>query len=347
MAQRRKSNSDRQQADGIDRIMQALLAVHAASTPGVLADAAADAVEIAVGAVAAFVMFEDEEGRLLALQPASEGRRHEHQRAHDAIAGVLRGTIDPATLPALADALDGGAAVQAPVAEMFAPALDDATAAPALVHGAAVVAAVPLVAAGERAGALIVLLPAACDSRRLGLVAGHIATAVASLRRSPVVAEAALPADIARSVFDARKLETELQRELARAERYRRDTSIVVIEATNLRLLREQFGERFPDQLVDRVGEALARDAREIDLIGVYKETGFAMVLTEATRDGARGAADRLLDVARSAGRHESVPGLELHLVAGHATAPADGVTTEALFTVIERRMYGLASEAA
>jgi diguanylate cyclase (GGDEF)-like protein len=150
-------------------------------------------------------------------------------------------------------------------------------------------------------------------------------------------------------VFDARKLETELQRELARAQRYKRPVAITVIEATNLRLLRERFGRFLTDRLLQRLGEALAQHARDIDVLGAYKQSGFTMILTEASVDGASKAAQRLLKVAQEArlDGEERVPGLELHLVVGHASSPKDGTTTDALFAAAEKRMYGGSKTAA
>ena len=72
------------------------------------------------------------------------------------------------------------------------------------------------------------------------------------------------------------------------------------------------------------------------------------MILTEASSEGAENAARRLLSNAReTAVGDANVPGLELHLVAGWATAPADGNTTEAVFAAAERRMYEPESQVA
>jgi diguanylate cyclase (GGDEF)-like protein len=123
--------------------------------------------------------------------------------------------------------------------------------------------------------------------------------------------------------------------------------SLVVIEATNLALLRDQFGRFLTDQLLQRLGGALAQHARDVDVIGAYKESGYVMILTEATRDGASAAAARLLQAAESVRLDEQVPGLELHLASGWAACPTDGVTSDALFSAAELRMYGAESQVA
>jgi diguanylate cyclase (GGDEF)-like protein len=151
----------------------------------------------------------------------------------------------------------------------------------------------------------------------VALMAAHVSCAIVNLRQADAAREAGV-IDIVRSVFDARKIGSDLQRELSRAERYKRDVSIAVVEATNLSLLEERFGKFLTDRLLQRLGESLAQNARDIDVIGAFKESGYTMILTEASSEGAENAARRLLSIAReSAVGDPNVPGLELHLVAG------------------------------
>src|SRR5205085_1619449 len=101
-----------------------------------------------------------------------------------------------------------------------------------------------------------------------------------------------------------RKLETDLQRELGRAARYQRQVSIVVLEATNLGLLREQFGAFLTDRLLQRLGESLAQGARDVDTLGAYKASGYTMILAEAHTEGAGVAARRMLAKAQPRDEH-------------------------------------------
>src|SRR5438105_5000823 len=95
--------------------------------------------------------------------------------------------------------------------------------------------------AAERLGALLLMLPTDSDMELVRLLADHVACAAVNLRNTEAARSQGVT-DVVRSVYDERKLETDLQRELGRAARYKRQVSIAVIEATNLGLLREQFG---------------------------------------------------------------------------------------------------------
>ena len=339
-----KNRSINDTAAGLDptaTMMAALLPLHTAVTPEWLVDAAATACERALNAAFSFVLFQ--EGDLLEYRgPASDVRRRSIQRATDALGEPFRRKLKASVLPSLAAALETGQPTQEPLADFFSPLLGKEPARTAQIRlGVEFAAATPLDCAGQRVGALVVLSHRPVAEQHLKLLGEHIAAAAVNLRQSSAVREQAVMVDVARSVFDARKLETELQRELTRSTRYKREVSIVVIEATNLRLLTERFGEFLVQRFVQRLGEALAQHSRDIDVIGAYKDSGYVMVLSEAGAEGAGLAAQRLLAHAQEVELDgDRVPGLELHLAAGHASSPADGTTTDALYAAAERRMY-------
>jgi len=334
--------------DPVAAMMASLLPIHAALTLDWLVDAASTAAEQAVAAPFAFVFFEEQDGRLACKAPASDLRRRSLQRVADALAyDITRRKVDPQDSPHLTRALDESTLVETSASGFFGAFVDtdraEAAAASLALSDAAIV---PLESAGERLGALALLFHVKPNVAHVRLLADHIAYAAVNLRNALNAREMGV-IDVARSVFDARKLESELQRELARAERYRREVSIAVIEATNLALLRDQFGRFLTDRLLQRLGESLAQHARDIDVIGAYRESGYTMVLTEASRDGAESATRRLLAAAEQVRLDKDVPGLELHLAAGWASFPADGHTTDALFAAAQRRMYGDATRVA
>lgn len=332
--------------DSVTTVMESLLPIHSALTHEWLVDAACTAAERALNAPFTFVFFEDQEGRLERRLPASDIRRRSVQRATDVLGlDAFQRKVDPRDLASFAQALDGGQPVSAPLPDLLSPLVTDEAFMEAKIKLSTEYACVtPLETAGERLGALLVLLTDEGDPARVRLLAEHVACAAVNLRQAQA-ARAQGNVDVMRSVFDARKLERELQRELARAERYKREVSIAVIEATNVRLLREKFGRFLADRLVQRLGEALAQSSRYIDVIGTYKDSGYTMILTEASAGAADAAAKRLLIEAQEVGLEgDAVPGLELHLVVGHATSPQDGTTTDALFIAASARMYDRAA---
>jgi diguanylate cyclase (GGDEF)-like protein len=330
-------------------MLSALLPIHSAITLDWLVDATSTAAEAALGAPYAFVYFEDHDGRLNRKAPASDLRRRSLQRAIDAVGhDALRARLDPSDAPAIAAALDARTPTTVSAAELFRGLTNETAAAEAQAQlGVASLAVVPLESAGERVGALLLMFVEEPEPAHVRLFADHVACAAVNLRQSQAARERGVT-DVVRSVFDARKLESDLQKELSRAVRHKHEVSIAIVEATNLRLLREKYGRFLTDQLLQRLGAALAENARDIDVIGAWKESGYTMILTEATADGASIAANRLLTIALETKLDaEDVPGLELHLACGWATCPIDGATTDALFAAAEQRMYDATEQVA
>ncbi|MDP9237826.1 MAG: diguanylate cyclase [Chloroflexota bacterium] len=348
MARNRQSSEAQVKPDPA-RVMSALLPVHSANTLDWLVDATSTAAEGALNAAYALVYIQDQQGRLERKSPASDLRRRSLQRAIDAFGkDVLDRRIDPTDAPHIAEALDAPSPALTSAAVLLRGlGAEDAAIAAQRALGVSSLALVPLKWAGERFGALLLMFAGQPDTAGLQLFADHVACATVNLRQMQS-ARASGATDVSRAVFDARKLESELQKELARAARHKHGVSLVVIEATNLRLLRERFGDILTDQLLERLGTALAENARDIDVIGAYKESGYTMILTQAPPDGARIAVERLLAIAEDMKvTSDGAPGLELHLACGWATSPDDGATAHAMFGAAERRMYYAAEEVA
>jgi len=342
MAPRRSPRTPARQPDAAAGVIAALLPLHTASTLDWLVDATCTAAEGTLNASYAFVYLDDGNGGLERKSPASDLRRRAVQRAVDAFSKIAPpARIDPQSAPALAAALSQPVPAPASAADLFRGLIgEDVAAAAQKALGVQSLAAVPLMSSGERVGALLLMLAEQPGPERLRAFADHVAIAAVNLRRAHAASEQG-PVDVVRSVFDARKLEAELQKELARAIRYKREVSIAIIEATNLRLLRDKYGRFLTDRLLENLGSALAQGARDIDVIGAYKESGYTMILTEASHAGAATAARRMLTAAQGASLDaDDVPGLDLHLVVGWASCPGDGVTSDTLFAAAERRMY-------
>lgn len=326
--------------DPVATMMAMLLPVHAALGPHWLVDAIATAAERTMNASHAFLYLEQPDGSLRRGAAASDVRRRNEQRALDAFGPALPQSLEPTGLPGIIAALDSEAPTIADAATLLEGlatprTLETAQASLAVDE----LAFVPLLSAGERLGALVLLLVGHAETEHLRLFGDHVACALVNLRQANS-GTPATAAEVVRTVFDARKTEVELQRELLRAERYSREASICVIEASNLGILRDRFGTSLVEALLERVGKTLALHSRDIDAIGAYKESGYTMILSEASPEGAKLATRRLLRIAQDAAVEASVPGLELHLAAAWASCPQDGRTTDALFAAAQHRMY-------
>ena len=172
--------------DAVADVLDALLPVHTAVTFEALADAAATAAERLLHAAYAFLYCESDDGRLERRVPASDVRRRSQHRAIGAFgAHVIGAAIDPSEAPAIAGALDADSPVATSAGQLF-QGLTSAERADAAQQelGTASAAIVPLVSAGERLGALILLLAREPQVEPMRLFAAHVARAAAGLRQA-------------------------------------------------------------------------------------------------------------------------------------------------------------------
>ncbi len=118
------------------------------------------------------------------------------------------------------------------------------------------------------------------------------------------------------------------QREVARAVRYGRPLSIVMVELEGLRVINERFGHAAGDKMLKEVAIVLRAALRTHDLVGRYGGTVFALLLPETDREGA----DVVVGRCRTRVQALSVPEdvakeTRLRASIGVATFPTSGVS--------------------
>jgi diguanylate cyclase (GGDEF)-like protein len=82
--------------------------------------------------------------------------------------------------------------------------------------------------------------------------------------------------------------------EMARAARYRRDVSLLLIDLDHFKAINDTHGQAAGDAVLRAVGEALSDKLRQTDLWGRVGGEEFAVMLVETGAAGAAVVADRL-----------------------------------------------------
>jgi diguanylate cyclase (GGDEF)-like protein/PAS domain S-box-containing protein len=101
-------------------------------------------------------------------------------------------------------------------------------------------------------------------------------------------------------LFNRRRFEEELERELALAERYGASAAVLAIDIDNFKYINDSLGHSTGDQLIARVGEALVARLRKTDVIARLGGDEFAVILPHADEDEASGVAESLLQAVGS-----------------------------------------------
>lgn len=133
-----------------------------------------------------------------------------------------------------------------------------------------------------------------------------------------------------------------LRAERARAERYQRLLSLLVIDIDHFKHYNDHNGHLAGNEVLKRLGRILEDEAREVDFVARYGGEEFVVLVPEANRRSAFALAERIRDrVAETLFPHrETQPHGWLTISAGVATYPIDSSDEEELFRVADQSLY-------
>jgi diguanylate cyclase (GGDEF)-like protein len=132
-----------------------------------------------------------------------------------------------------------------------------------------------------------------------------------------------------------------LEEELARADRYRRPLSVIIIDLDHFKRLNDAHGHAAGDAVLRHVGQRLAQSVRSVDVAGRYGGEEFLVVLPETGPDAAASLAEKLRRVV--GGSEVRLPDGELVTVtlsAGVAGGQGEVLKLDALVRDADAALY-------
>lgn len=106
--------------------------------------------------------------------------------------------------------------------------------------------------------------------------------------------------DALTGLFNRRRFNEELTRELGRTRRYGTGGAVLVIDVDHFKHVNDSLGHEAGDQLITRVGELLRQRLRATDTLARFGGDEFAVILPAVDRAQAQRVADGLLDAIRA-----------------------------------------------
>jgi diguanylate cyclase (GGDEF)-like protein/PAS domain S-box-containing protein len=108
--------------------------------------------------------------------------------------------------------------------------------------------------------------------------------------------------DVLTGLFNRRRLQEELGRELARARRYGGLGAVLALDFDGFQLVNDLVGHAAGDELVASLAAAIQRALRDSDIVARTGGDEFVVILPEATEESALVVAEKLLSVVRDEG---------------------------------------------
>jgi diguanylate cyclase (GGDEF)-like protein/putative nucleotidyltransferase with HDIG domain len=142
-------------------------------------------------------------------------------------------------------------------------------------------------------------------------------------------------------LHNSRALLDHVEMEMSKADRYRTERAILVIDVDRFKLINDRFGHQSGDRALQFIARAIRGSVRVYDFCARQGGDEFVVVLHECDKDQVRDRAVELQD-AVSGIPFEPAPGVAvtLQISVGHAMYPSEGRSFEALLRRADERMY-------
>ncbi len=131
-----------------------------------------------------------------------------------------------------------------------------------------------------------------------------------------------------------------IDKEIERAQRYKRPLSVLMIDIDHFKRVNDEFGHQRGDEVLHELGKVLMASIRGCDLAGRYGGEEFLIILPELAQKAAALLAERIL---RNVSAHQIKLGkktISITVSIGVASLSGENETAEALITFADEAMY-------
>jgi diguanylate cyclase (GGDEF)-like protein len=176
------------------------------------------------------------------------------------------------------------------------------------------------------------------DLQLMEAIAGHATVALSNARRFE---ETLLRAqtDSLTGLANHGHFFTTLEAEVARADRYGRELSLVMLDADHFKLFNDRHGHVAGDEALVGIARVLRQRSRIHDTAARYGGEEFAVVLPETAREGTIRFAEKIRQSVEAAAFSQAEPGA-LSVSIGVASFPLEAVNAATLVERADRRLY-------
>ncbi len=203
--------------------------------------------------------------------------------------------------------------------------------------------AVPMIVGARIIGVLELMSgePVAVDESSLDVLhslAGQAATAVEAARFHQSADELS-HTDALTHLPNRRRLELDLDLEVARSQRYNRPIACIMLDVDNFKKVNDAHGHQAGDEILSEFGSAFARSLRDSDTAYRYGGEEFCVLLRETDAHAAAIVAERLR--VEIANRFAGIQGSAMVTASlGVAAIPSDAIDAKTLIAAADGALY-------
>jgi diguanylate cyclase (GGDEF)-like protein len=146
--------------------------------------------------------------------------------------------------------------------------------------------------------------------------------------------------DALTGLYNRRYFDALCRREVARAQRYHRPLSLLMLDLDRFKPINDTFGHAAGDHLLVHLAEVLERNLRESDVAARIGGDEFIVLSSETDGRDARKLAEKIRAILTDAHVDYGEHRLDVGVSVGVASLPEDGVTPETLMEVADKAMY-------
>ncbi|NOY79087.1 MAG: sensor domain-containing diguanylate cyclase [Calditrichaeota bacterium] len=143
-------------------------------------------------------------------------------------------------------------------------------------------------------------------------------------------------------IFNRRYFNKTFQREIKRAERYKRNLSVLMIDIDDFKVINDTFGHLKGDDVLQAIAAILKNNIRRTDILFRYGGEEFVILLPETPLNSAIRVGEKLRKAVQGHFNltDYQISGQTITISIGISNFPMDGYSTEKLLAIADRHLY-------
>lgn len=141
-------------------------------------------------------------------------------------------------------------------------------------------------------------------------------------------------------IYNRRRFMEILENEAARAQRYKRQLCLLMVDADHFKSINDNWGHDAGDEALRLLARTMKNNLREVDIVGRLGGEEFAVILPETVKEKAADVAERIRAAVESEVLMTSCGPIKITVSVGGACSSEETINVEELLKQADQSMY-------